>query len=69
MPLTLIVLPSGNPAKSSYQYPRPWRMNENSQVVDTGQVDGYGYPVYESTVEVAPQLLRQRSLIPASDGE
>lgn len=59
---------SGNPSKNTYQYPRPWRMNDYSQVVDTGTVDRYGFPVYESDVAVAPQLLLQRSPTPASDG-
>ncbi|MFC3572264.1 phosphatase PAP2 family protein [Streptomyces yaanensis] len=59
---------SGNPAKYAYQYPRPWRMNEDSQVVDTGKTDALGYPVYESDVIVAPQLLWQRGTSPADDG-
>lgn len=59
---------SGNPSKNSYEYPRPWRMNEDSEVVDTGKLDAYGYPIYESDVIVAPQLLLQRSATPASDG-
>ncbi|MCC9711138.1 autotransporter-associated beta strand repeat-containing protein [Streptomyces sp. MNU76] len=59
---------SSNPAKFSYQYPRPWRMNENSVVVDTGAIDEFGYPVYDSAVIVAPQLLRQRGENPAEDG-
>ncbi|QOV40662.1 phosphatase PAP2 family protein [Streptomyces ferrugineus] len=59
---------SSNPAKFSYQYPRPWRMNEDSEVVDTGRTDAFGYPVYDSKVVVAPQLLRQRSTDPAEDG-
>jgi autotransporter-associated beta strand protein len=59
---------SGNPSKNAYQYPRPWRMNEDSEVVDTGTVDAYGFPVYDSRVEVAPQLLLQRSTTPATDG-
>jgi autotransporter-associated beta strand protein len=59
---------SGNPSKNTFQYPRPWRMNDESQVIDTGTVDPYGFPVYESDVVVAPQLLLQRSLTPASDG-
>lgn len=59
---------SGNPSKYAYLYPRPWRMNEDSQVVDTGRKDALGYPVYESKVVVAPQLLRQRSTSPADDG-
>lgn len=59
---------SGNPAKFAYQYPRPWRMNEDSEVVDTGRKDALGYPVYDSQVVVAPQLLRQRSTNPAEDG-
>ncbi|PWI14725.1 phosphoesterase [Streptomyces sp. Act143] len=59
---------SGNPAKFAFQYPRPWRMNEDSEVVDTGKTDALGYPVYDSDVVVAPQLLRQRSTNPAEDG-
>ncbi|MEW2611361.1 phosphatase PAP2 family protein [Streptomyces sp. NPDC047880] len=59
---------SGNPAKFAYQYPRPWRMNEDSEVVDTGRTDEFGFPVYESKVVVAPQLLRQRGDKPADDG-
>ncbi|MFM9588445.1 phosphatase PAP2 family protein [Streptomyces scabiei] len=59
---------SSNPAKFSFQYPRPWRMNEDSQVVDTGEKDALGYPVYESDVVVVKQLLRQRSEVPAEDG-
>ncbi|WP_078911115.1 phosphatase PAP2 family protein [Streptomyces sp. NRRL WC-3742] len=59
---------SGNPAKYAYRYPRPWRLNEDSAVVDTGATDALGYPVYESDVVVAPQLLRQRGTSPADDG-
>ena len=59
---------SGNHGKAAYQYPRPWRMTDRSTVVDTGRVDDLGYPVYESGVVVAPQLLRQRSTDPATDG-
>ncbi|WP_194920553.1 phosphatase PAP2 family protein [Catenulispora rubra] len=59
---------SGNPSKASYSYPRPWRMTEDSTVVDTGATDAFGYPVYKSDVIVAPQLLRQRSMTPATDG-
>lgn len=59
---------SGNPGKYAYQYPRPWRMNEDSQVVDTGAKDALGYPVYDSEVVVATQLLRQRSTSPVDDG-
>jgi autotransporter-associated beta strand protein len=59
---------SSNPSKYAYQYPRPWRMTDDSTVIDTGTVDGYGFPVYKSDVIVAPQLLRQRSLTPATDG-
>ncbi|GEC02516.1 phosphoesterase [Streptomyces spinoverrucosus] len=59
---------SSNPAKFTYQYPRPWRMNEDSEVVDTGRTDAFGYPVYDCEVIVAPQLLRQRSTSPADDG-
>ena len=59
---------SGNPSKYAYLYPRPWRMTEDSQVVDTGAVDPFGFPIYRSDVVVAPQLLRQRSTSPADDG-
>ncbi|CAM5595985.1 phosphatase PAP2 family protein [Streptomyces aurantiogriseus] len=59
---------SSNPGKFAYQYPRPWRMNEDSQVVDTGRTDAFGFPVYDSKVIVAPQLLRQRGSSPAEDG-
>ena len=59
---------SGNPSKAAYSYPRPWRMTPDSEVVDTGRVDAFGYPVYRSSVSVAPQLLRQRSTTPATDG-
>ncbi|MGW7163917.1 phosphatase PAP2 family protein [Streptomyces sp. NPDC054884] len=59
---------SGNPGKYAFQYPRPWRMNENSEVVDTGKTDALGYPVYDSKVVVVPQLLRQRSTSPTDDG-
>ncbi|WP_128436502.1 phosphatase PAP2 family protein [Streptomyces cyaneus] len=59
---------SGNPAKFAFQYPRPWRMNEDSEVVDTGKKDAFGFPVYESEVVVAPQLLRQRGENAAEDG-
>lgn len=59
---------SGNPAKSAHQYPRPWRMTANSRVVATGATDALGYPVYQSKVSVAPQLLRQRNISPADDG-
>ncbi|MGC9540459.1 phosphatase PAP2 family protein [Streptomyces sp. UG1] len=59
---------SSNPAKFTFQYPRPWRMNEDSEVVDTGRTDPFGFPVYDSKVVVAPQLLRQRSTDPAEDG-
>jgi autotransporter-associated beta strand protein len=37
-------------------------------VIDTGTVDAFGFPVYQSDVVVAPQLLLQRSMTPASDG-
>ncbi|MFD0003196.1 phosphatase PAP2 family protein [Streptomyces sp. NPDC127178] len=59
---------SGNPAKFAFQYPRPWRMNEDSEVVDTGRKDEFGFPVYESKVVVAPQLLRQRGESATEDG-
>jgi len=47
---------SGNPSKAAYNYPRPWRMNDYSEVIDTGVVDEFGYPTYKSDVVVAPQL-------------
>ncbi|ONH57073.1 phosphoesterase [Frankia sp. CcI49] len=59
---------SSNPSKFSYLYPRPWRMTERSEIVDTGAVDDLGFPVYRSEVTVAAQLLRQRSTVPAEDG-
>lgn len=59
---------SGNPAKFTFQYPRPWRMNEDSEVVDTGEKDELGFPVYDSEVVVVTQLLRQRGENPAEDG-
>ncbi|MEW2463257.1 phosphatase PAP2 family protein [Microbacterium sp. NPDC047426] len=59
---------SGNPGKFAFQYPRPWRMNEDSEVVDTGEKDALGYPVYDSDVIVAAQLLRQRSEDAQEDG-
>ncbi|QIY75586.1 phosphatase PAP2 family protein [Streptomyces sp. RLB1-33] len=59
---------SGNPAKYAFQYPRPWRMNENSEIVDTGKVDTLGFPVYDSAVIVAPQLLWQRGTTAVDDG-
>ncbi|NUR26959.1 MAG: phosphatase PAP2 family protein [Catenulispora sp.] len=59
---------SSNPSKLAYGYPRPWRLTEDSTVVATGAVDALGFPVYDSDVVVAPQLLRQRSLTPATDG-
>ena len=59
---------SGNPSKAAYQYPRPWRMTGDSVVSDTGAVDALGFPVYDSPVTVVPQLLRQRSATPATDG-
>ncbi|MEH0626827.1 phosphatase PAP2 family protein [Streptomyces stelliscabiei] len=59
---------SSNPAKFTFQYPRPWRMNEDSEVVDTGEKDALGFPVYDSDVVVVTQLLRQRSEVPAEDG-
>ncbi|MGW0857555.1 phosphatase PAP2 family protein [Streptomyces sp. NPDC002690] len=58
---------SGNPGKYAYQYPRPWRMTEESEVVDTGTVDALGYPVYRSEVSVTPLLFRQRGLSPVDD--
>lgn len=59
---------SSNPSKFAYLYPRPYRMNEDSEVVETGGIPVLGIPAYESAVRVAPQLLRQRSETPAEDG-
>lgn len=59
---------SGNPAKFAFQYPRPWRMNADSEVVDTGEKDALGFPVYDSDVIVAPQLLWQRGTNGEEDG-
>jgi autotransporter-associated beta strand protein len=59
---------SSNPSKFAYQYPRPWRLNNDSQVVDTGAKDSLGYPVYDSDVVVVKQLLRQRSTNGEEDG-
>jgi autotransporter-associated beta strand protein len=59
---------SSNSSKFTFQYPRPWRMTVDSDVVDTGDVDEFGFPVYESDVVVAPQLLRQRGTDPEEDG-
>jgi autotransporter-associated beta strand protein len=59
---------SSNPSKFAYQYPRPYRMNEDSEVAETGGIPVLGIPVYDSKVAVAPQLLRQRSETPAEDG-
>ncbi|MFD0311332.1 phosphatase PAP2 family protein [Streptomyces sp. NPDC127119] len=59
---------SSNPSKLAYQYPRPWRMTEDSRIVATGATDALGFPVYESDVVVVPQLLRQRGTDPADDG-
>ncbi|MFI1069221.1 phosphatase PAP2 family protein [Streptomyces puniciscabiei] len=59
---------SGNPAKYAYQYPRPWRLTEDSEVADSGETDAFGFPVYDSPVAVAPQLLRQRGTSPVDDG-
>ena len=58
---------SSNPSKYAYQYPRPWRLNDNSQVVDTGATDELGYPIYDCDVVVAVQLLRQRSTSATDD--
>ncbi|MCP2255475.1 autotransporter-associated beta strand repeat-containing protein [Prauserella aidingensis] len=59
---------SSNPSKYSFNYPRPWRLNDRNEVVDTGRVDEFGFPVYDSKVVVAPQLLRQRGDDPSGDG-
>jgi autotransporter-associated beta strand protein len=58
---------SGNPSKYAHQYPRPWRMTDDSRVVATGAKDSFGFPVYRSKVVVAPQLLRQRNMSPVDD--
>lgn len=59
---------SSNPSKFAYQYPRPWRMNGDSEVAESGGIPVLGVPAYASAVAVAPQLLRQRSTNPAEDG-
>ncbi|MCC3765255.1 phosphatase PAP2 family protein [Glycomyces sp. TRM65418] len=59
---------SSNPSKFAYQYPRPYRMNEDSEVAESGGIPVLGVPAYDSDVVVAPQLLRQRSTNPAEDG-
>ncbi|WP_205855876.1 phosphatase PAP2 family protein, partial [Phytoactinopolyspora endophytica] len=59
---------SSNPSKYTFQYPRPWRMTGDSEVVETGGVPVLGVPIYEGDVVVAPQLLRQRSDEPERDG-
>lgn len=59
---------SSNPSKYAFQYPRPWRMADNNQVIDTGRLDDMGYPVYQANTFVIPQLLRQRGETPEKDG-
>jgi len=59
---------SSNPSKFAFQYPRPWRMNGDSEIVETGGIPVLGVTAYDSPVPVAPQLLRQRSTTPAEDG-
>jgi autotransporter-associated beta strand protein len=59
---------SSNPSKFAYQYPRPWRLNADSEVVETGGIPVLGVPAYDTEVQAAPQLLRQRSTKPAEDG-
>jgi autotransporter-associated beta strand protein len=59
---------SSNPSKFAYQYPRPWRMNGDSEVAESGGIPVLGVPAYASPVAVAPQLLRQRSAKPEDDG-
>ncbi|WP_017973116.1 phosphatase PAP2 family protein [Actinopolyspora halophila] len=59
---------SSNPSKYAFDYPRPWRLDARNQVIDSGRVDEFGFPIYDSKVIVAPQLLRQRGEDPAEDG-
>ncbi|WP_326554290.1 phosphatase PAP2 family protein [Micromonospora sp. NBC_01813] len=59
---------SSNPSKSTYQYPRPWRLTDDSKVVETGGIPVLGVPVYAANTAVVPQLLRQRADNPADDG-
>jgi autotransporter-associated beta strand protein len=59
---------SSNPSKFTYNYPRPWRLNADSEVVETDGIRVLGHPVYESETLAAPQLLRQRADDPATDG-
>lgn len=63
---------STNPPKAAFNYPRPYRMNLDSQVIVLGTEAPGGtpanFPIYDSPVIVAPSLLGRRSTTPASDG-
>jgi autotransporter-associated beta strand protein len=62
---------STTPAKKYFLYPRPWRLSENSIVVDTGTTETIGstvYPVYTSNVVLVAALKPVRSTTPATDG-
>lgn len=58
---------STEPSKRTYLYPRPWRLSDDIRVVDTGVKDPLGFPVYQSSVVVVPELLPVRSTTPYSD--
>jgi len=73
---------STTPAKKAYNYPRPWRLNSSSVVVDDGpsapllvtDINGSStttgnrtWEVYNSPVSVAPSLLVVRSTTAATD--
>jgi autotransporter-associated beta strand protein len=70
---------SSNPAKYYFNYPRPWRLandstiTENTTTLDTGyyaadRVTAESYPTYSSKVSVAPYLLPGRSTTAYTDG-
>lgn len=61
---------STEPSKRTYLYPRPYRLNENSVVEETGETETIGstvFPIYRSAVQVLPQLKAVRSTTPFSD--
>jgi len=73
---------STTPAKKAYNYPRPWRLNSSSVVVDDGpgaplmvtDINGSStttgnrtWETYSSPVTVAPSLMVVRSTNPATD--
>lgn len=58
---------STNPPKAAFNFPRPYRMNLDSQVIVLGAEPG-GFPIYDSPVVVAPSLLFRRAIDPTTDG-